>query len=203
MKTNRCLVLALLMASPVAFAQIHTGLGAATGVAGGIASPPAQAQVGAGATGAGTLDVNRPMAGNAGAEVNGNAAAQGHDLNAGSNGAVDVTTALNPSDTVRDINATAFDARKSLTDEVSDRIDTGRKTISSLRSISKSLDADARAKFDAALDEARARETALKHSLKAARKATTDTWSSAQAALASDYQAYATAVAQLDATVQK
>jgi hypothetical protein len=204
MKTTHCLIIALLAASPVAFAQVHTGLNAATGITGGATAPPVQTQVGAGASGAAGLNASQPPTGNIDAAANGSAAAQTHDLNAGSSGAVDVSTALNPSDTMRDINATAFDARKSVVSEVSDRIDAGKKMISSLKTKAESLDNDARTKFNTALDDAKAKEKILKRSLKEARNASNaDAWSVAQATLAADYQAYATAVAELSATAQK
>jgi hypothetical protein len=198
MKTTHCLIIVLLAASPGAFAQVSGNLNAAGGATVNRALPPMEPQVGAGATGAAGVNADRPLPADA------NAAVQTHGLNAQSSGAMTVSTALSPADTMRDIQSTSFDARKSALNEVSDRIDAGRKLVGSLKRDPRAVNADTRTEFNSALDDVNAKEKILNRSLKEARKASNaDEWSVAQTTLAADYQVYATAVAELNATIQK
>jgi hypothetical protein len=201
MKTTRCLIIALLASSPVALAQVSGNVNAAGGVT-NHALPPMEPQVGVGATGAAGVNADRPLPADTNAAANANAQIQGP--NAQASGAAVVATALSPADTMRDIQSTAFDARKSALNEVSDRIDAGRKLVNSLKRDPRAVDADVRTKFDSALNDVNAKEKILKRSLKEARNASNaDEWSVAQTTLAADYQVYATAVAELNATIQK
>jgi hypothetical protein len=214
MKTIRSLIVALLAASPVAFAQVSGNLNAAGGATNRVL-PPTQPPAGAGANAAGAAGVNadRPLPAdpNAAANVdaagqtrgpNADAAAQVHGLNAQSSGAV--STALSPPDTIRDIQSTTFDARKPLLNEVSDRIDAGNKLVDSLKHDPKAAAADTSTEFKTALDDVSVKEKILKRSLKEARNASNaDAWTVAQPTLAADYEAYATAVEALNVTVGK
>jgi hypothetical protein len=56
-----------------------------------------------------------------------------------------------------------------------------------------------RSQFDALRDEVKARQKALDHSARVAADASSANWESARAQLAADYQAYADAVARMDA----
>jgi hypothetical protein len=201
MKTTRCLIIALLASSPVAFAQVSGNLNAAGGATNRVlppTEPPAAA--GANATGAAGVNADRPLPADANAAAN--AAAQTQGPNARFSGAV--STALSPPDTIRDIQSTAFDARKSLLNEVSDRIDAGRELVSSLKRDPSAANADTRTEFNSALDDVKAKEKILNRSLKEARNAgNADAWMVAQTTLAADYEAYATAVAALNSTIQK
>jgi hypothetical protein len=218
MKTIRCLIVTLLAASPVAFAQVSGNLNAAGGATNRVL-PPTQPPAGAGANAAGAAGVNadRPLpadpnaaanvdaAGQArgpDAAVNADSAAQVHGLNAQSSGAV--STALNPPNTIRDIQSTTFDARKPLLNEVSDRIDAGNKLVNSLKQDPRAINADTRSEFNSALDDVNVKERILNRSLKEARDAANaDAWAVAQPTLAADYEAYVTAVAALNATIGK
>jgi len=203
MKTIPCLIVALLASSPVAFAQVSGNLNAAGGATNRVL-PPTQPPAGAGANAAVAAGVNadRPLPADPSAAANADAAAQVHGLNAQSSGAV--STALSPSDTIRDIQSTAFDARKPLLNEVSDRIDAGKKLVNSLKHDSRAANADTRTQFNSALDDVKVKEKILNRSLKEARKAgNADAWSVAQPTLAANYEAYVTAVAALNATVGK
>jgi hypothetical protein len=212
MKTTRCLIIALLASSPVALAQVSGNVNAAGGVTNRVL-PPTEPQVGAGANAAGAAGANNttpslpptaqlPPEPNVAPNANADAAGQVHGPNAQASGAAAVSTALNPSDTIRDIQSTAFDARKSLLNEVSDRIDEGNKLVSSLKRDPRAVNADTRTEFNSALNDAKAKEKILKRSLKDARNASNaDAWTVAQPTLAADYKAYATAVAALNATI--
>ena len=205
MKTTRCLIIALLASSPVALAQVSGNVNAAGGVTNRVlppTEPPAAA--GANATGAAGVNADRPLPADANAAANADAAAQTHGLNAQSSGAINVSTALSPSDTIHAIQTTTFDERKSLLNEVSDRMDAGKKLVSSLKRDPRAIDADVRTQFNSALDDVKVKEKILKRSLKEARSASNaDAWSVAQTTLAADYQAYATSVAGLSTTIQK
>ncbi len=202
MKTTRCLIIALLAASPVAFAQVSGTANAAGGVTNRVL-PPTQPPVGAGAnaTGAAGVNADRPLPADTNAAAN--ADAQAHGLNAQAGGAAAVSTALSPSNTIHSIQSTTFDERKSLLNEVSDRMDAGKKLVSSLKRDPRAINTEVRAEFNAALDDVNAKERILKRSLKEARNAgNADAWAVAQTTLAADYEAYATAVAALNAMVQ-
>jgi|HubBroStandDraft_6_1064221.scaffolds.fasta_scaffold370753_2 hypothetical protein len=204
MKTTRCLIVALLAASPVAFAQVSSNLNAAGGMTSRVL-PPTQPQAGAGAIGVAGLNTNRPLPAEPNAAANADATAQTHGVNAPpSSGAVAVSTALSPSDTIRDIQSTVFDARKPLLNEVSDRIDAGGKLVNSLQRDPMATNAEVHTQFNSALEDVKVKEKILMRSLKEARNASNaDAWSVAQTTLAADYEAYATAVADLNVTIQK
>jgi hypothetical protein len=203
MKTTRCLIIALLASSPVALAQVSGNVNAAGGVTNRILpprEPPANA--GANATGAAGVNADRPLPADADAAAN--AAAQTHGLNAQSSGAAAVSTALSPPDTIHAIQSTSFDERKSLLNEVGDRMNAGKKLVSSLKHDPRAIAADVRTQFNSALDDVKVKEKILKRSLKEARNANNaDAWSVAQPTLAADYEAYATAVAELNAVIQQ
>jgi hypothetical protein len=213
MKTTRCLIIAILAASPAVLAQVPSNLNAAGGATNRVL-PQTQSPAGADANADRPLPAdpnaaaNADAAGqahepNAGLDANGNAIAQTQGSGAQASGAAVVSTALSPSDTIRHIQSTAFDARKSLLNEVSDRIDAGRKLVSSLKRDPRALNADVRTEFKSALNDVGVKEKILKRSLKEARNASNaDAWSEAQGPLAADYEAYATAVAVLNATIQ-
>jgi hypothetical protein len=197
-------MIALLAASPVAFAQVSGNLNAAGGATNRVL-PPTQPPAGAGAnaTGAAGVNADRPLPADTNAAANANADAQTHGLNAQAGGSAAISTALSPSSTVRDIQSTSFDARKSLLNEVSDRMDAGKKLVSSLKRDPRAINDQVRAEFNAALDDVNAKDRILKRSLKEARNASNaDAWAVAQTTLAADYEAYATAVAALNAMVQ-
>jgi hypothetical protein len=205
MKTIRCLMIALLAASPVAFAQVSGNLNAAGGATNRVL-PPTEPPANAGANAAGTAGVNadRPLPADANAAANVDAASQTHGLNAQASGTAAVSTALNPSDTIHSIQSTTFDERRTLLNEVSDRIDAGDKLVSSLKRDPRALNTDVRTEFKSALDDVKAKEKFLKRSLKEASNASNvDAWTVAQGTLAADYEAYATAVAALNAMIQR
>ncbi len=204
MKTTRCLVIALLAASPVALAQISGNVNAAGGMTNRV-SPPTEppAAAGTNATGAAGINADRPLPADTNAAVNADAADQTHGPNAQASVAATVSTALSPPATIRDIRSTTFDTRKSLLNEVSDRIDAGNELVSSLKRDPRAVNADTRTEFNSALNDVKAKEKILKRSLKEAGNASNaDAWMVAQPTLAADYEAYATAVAALNATIQ-
>jgi hypothetical protein len=178
MKTTQCLMIALLAAGPAAIAQVPADH----------ALPPAQIQPGAGA--------NDAPAGS-------DADVPAHGLNARPSFGPTVSAALSPSDTIRDIQNASFDGRESLLKEVSDRIDAGKKLVNSLQHNPRAAGADTHTEFNSGLDDVKVKEKILERSLKEGRSAhTEDDWLVAKTPLGADYEAYATAVAALNAMIQ-
>jgi hypothetical protein len=211
MKTTHCLMIALLAASPVAFAQVSGNLNA-TGSAGiNNATPslpptaplPPDQSMARNPNANGTVNGNVNANGLANPNANANAAAQAQGVNAQANSTMEATTVLSPPATVHDIQSTSFNERNPLLNEVSNRIEGGHRLISSLKSNPKATDAETRTEFKSALDDVKAKERILRRSLKEARNASNaDAWTVAQGTLAADYEAYATAVTALNAIIQ-
>lgn len=72
------------------------------------------------------------------------------------------------------------------------------QTEQSITSMSSSLSSDARRSFNAAHDEVKSKAKALKNSVQKARKAKDQDWENARMQVASDYEAFATALGRLD-----
>lgn len=97
------------------------------------------------------------------------------------------------------IRTASMSSRDQVLSDVQMRLKNSDKALGSFRSSTSQMSAEGRRQFNAAEDDVKAKEKALKHSIKAAKKATDATWDSARAQLAADYEAYATAVASIDA----
>jgi hypothetical protein len=115
---------------------------------------------------------------------------------------VGVSASLNSAETLSQVRAATRDTRDHVFTEVNARIEAGARKLNELRQTGRRLEGAARDKFDAAWNDVRAKEKAAKASLKEARKAKDETWAEAQAKLASDYEAYATAAAEAEAMAQ-
>lgn len=147
-------------------------------------------------------DVNRRNANvRANATVNGqnqpmiNGLATGAELSAGA------IAVLSPAETVQDIRSATPSSRDALYSQINTRIENNGRIISDLDHQARALRGDAKTEFNAAASNLRDSEKSLKRSLNDVRKASNDTWSDAQARLATDYQAYAVAVARAQAAV--
>jgi hypothetical protein len=84
--------------------------------------------------------------------------------------------------------------------QVNARLEASSKAIDDLRRSGRQLEGDARARFNAAYDNVRARERDVRNSLNEARRASASTYANAQAKLAADYQRYSDAVSQAEAS---
>jgi hypothetical protein len=135
---------------------------------------------------------NRNAAANATANGQLNALATGAEASG-------VINVLNPGDIAREIRSTSDTSRDVLYAKVNAKLDTGERVLSDINRQARELRGDARTQYKAAADNVRDAEKALKRSLNDARKATNDNWSEVQARLASDYEAYASAVARAHA----
>ncbi|HTQ30486.1 MAG TPA: hypothetical protein VMI53_04695 [Opitutaceae bacterium] len=103
----------------------------------------------------------------------------------------DVQTALDLVAMQGRIDMAPFAARDSVLDEISRRIAASEKVLAAMENRAKSLDSGEQETFKADLAVARTREKDLKLGLEKARRATPDTWSYAQAMLATKYALYA------------
>lgn len=98
------------------------------------------------------------------------------------------------------IRASMFEARAQTVADIENRLTASESALASVKATTSAMNADARKSFDAAHDDVKAKEKALRKSIKAANKADASEWENARAQLAADYEAYAAAVASLDAS---
>jgi hypothetical protein len=134
---------------------------------------------------------------NASATTNASAAGQVHGLTVASAASQQASVTVNTADTVALIRQTAFTARDTVTAEVQARIDASAKVMAELEAKAARGGEKSRAAMAKALVEVRAREKALRVSLRdATRVAKESSWGEVQSALAKNYGDYAKAVAE-------
>jgi hypothetical protein len=97
------------------------------------------------------------------------------------------------------IQSTSFESRDDLIDNVRVRVRQSNETISEFRRSRSEMSSEGRSQFDAAADEVKSAEKTLEKSIRRAERASSTDWEQARAQLASDYQAYAAALARVDA----
>ena len=107
--------------------------------------------------------------------------------------------ALDSQATTRQIRSNTFEARDAVTRNVESRLDSTRDLISTTGGQAANLDAAAPARLQSAITVARAREAQVRPSLRAVKVAREENYDAARNQLAQDYDAYATAVAQVEA----
>ena len=115
-------------------------------------------------------------------------------------GRVAVTTSLESTTVVPAIRAGMHEGRDTLVADIETRVNAGDAAVSAMRRTERDMSAEGRAAFKAVDDEVKARAKALWKSIRAAKTATAAEWDAARAQLAADYEAYATAMARIDAT---
>lgn len=98
------------------------------------------------------------------------------------------------------IRASMYESRAQTVADIENRLTASESALASVKASSSAMNADGRQSFDAAHDDVKAKEKALRKSIKAANKADATEWENARAQLAADYDAYAASVASLDAT---
>ena len=176
----------------------------AQGAAGAATRPAAGA---AAATHRSATSVTATGARDGGVGINGNAgtnAATGAQVNGATVGgaaAGEVGVALNTADTTTQIRQSGRETRDKLASSIDASIDIAQATGERLERSAKRLEAGAKARYQAAVDEVRVREKALKASLHDARKATAEEWTQAREKLAADYEAFTRAIANAEASV--
>lgn len=110
---------------------------------------------------------------------------------------------VNPAATVGEIKGAAFNARKELAAEIEGRVDASMKSMAALQAKAEAAGDKSRQEFAKALVEVRAREKALRTSLKATIKAEGESiWGEVQSTLAKNYGDYAQAVASAETAAQ-
>lgn len=112
---------------------------------------------------------------------------------------VSVATAVDSTTVLPTVRASMFESREAMIADIENRLNNADKALASVRSSSAQMSATGRDQFKAAEDDVKAREKALRKSLRAARNASASGWEAARNQLASDYEAYATALARVDA----
>ncbi len=107
--------------------------------------------------------------------------------------------ALQLAATMHSINQTTFDARTQLVHSVDMRLKSSRHELHELQANARDLRADAREKFRTDLRQLKARNAELKAAIKGTKDADDSAWTTRREALATAYQHYAEAMADLEA----
>jgi hypothetical protein len=110
-----------------------------------------------------------------------------------------VATSLDSTTFVPTVRSADLTTRDQVLADIQTRVTNSEKALGSYHSSMSQMSADGRRQFTAAEDAAKEKAKALKRSIKAAKKADNASWDTARAQLAADYEAYASAVAQIDA----
>lgn len=97
------------------------------------------------------------------------------------------------------IRAVAYETREELIDGIRVRVRKGETGFVEIERTRGQMSAEGRSRFDAVADDVRARDKVLERSLRAADRASIADWESVREQVASDYSAYAAALAQVDA----
>jgi hypothetical protein len=105
---------------------------------------------------------------------------------------------VNPS-TASEIRAAEYDARDQMLAGVESSLQASRETVAAARSRAGELRAEAREEYHAAIEALRQRDTQVRDSLRAARTASPEQYKEAREKLASDYEAFVAAAAQVQA----
>ena len=93
---------------------------------------------------------------------------------------------------------TTIATRDRIFTDLESRMTSAENTLSSLDKTASEMSAEGRKQFKTASDDVKEKAKALKKSVQAARKAGGQEWNEARAQLASDYEAYAAALASID-----
>ncbi len=97
------------------------------------------------------------------------------------------------------VRSAMFENRSSVIDDIEARVDRTERAIRDLNRSESQMSASGRDQFIALRDEVKSRQKAVEQSIRSAERATAAEWENARLQLASDYAAYADAVARLDA----
>lgn len=109
--------------------------------------------------------------------------------------------ALDPMRVEPSIRAATFESRDNLVDGLRLRVRQSEETVAEFRRTEGQMSSEGRSQFTSLSSEVKARRKALEKSLRAAANASSTDWMSTREQLAADYDAYANALAQMDAAV--
>ncbi|SDS01780.1 hypothetical protein [Opitutus sp. GAS368] len=152
---------------------------------------------------AGSTAVNGSASTGLNANATTHAAAQGqvNGLAVATEASKQASVTVNTADTVAQIQTAAFARRDEVTTEVQARLDASASAMADLEVKTAQAGEKSRAAFAKILVDVRAREKALRTSLRAAAKATKEeSWGAIQSELAKNYGAYAEIVARAEAS---
>ena len=123
------------------------------------------------------------------------------------NGAPGVMTAgaiglsLKTAETTARIRQAEMEMRATTLTAVDSKVDATESSVERLQRTARHLEGGVRDRAKTAFDEVRAKEKAVRSSLKEARRAGAEEWSEAREHLAANYEAYAQAVASAEASI--
>ncbi len=114
---------------------------------------------------------------------------------------VGAAAALAPAQMENGIRNAPFESRDDLIDGIRVRMRSSETTMVEFRHSESEMSPEGRSQFDALKDQVKERQDALEKSIRTAGRASSADWDQARAQLASDYDAYAVALSQVDAAV--
>ena len=114
--------------------------------------------------------------------------------------AASVSAALDSATFAPTIRSTAIATRDQVISDVETRIAATETAMNAMGKTASEMSAEGHKQFKAASDDVKEKAKALRKSAQAARKATEQDWDAARAQLAADYEAYASALASIDAS---
>ena len=111
---------------------------------------------------------------------------------------VAVASSLDGLTVVPTIRAATFESRDAVINDIETRCKACDSAMHSMRGTAGAMSSSGQTQFKSADEQVKSTEKALRKSVKAARKASAQEWDAARAQLASDYEAYAAALASVD-----
>ena len=126
------------------------------------------------------------------------ASARAHEVSPRFASSSSASAALDATATAAKTRAATIETREDTIAEIKSRIKASDKDMSDLKVEAKENGPAAQAEFKAAAKDVAASEKELKRSMKAADKASADTWADSRTKLAADYEAYASAMAHAE-----
>ncbi len=115
--------------------------------------------------------------------------------------AVSASVGLDAAQLVPSIRNSSYGTRDDLVDSLRVRVRRSEESVAAFARTESEMSEQGRSQFQALRADVKARDKALERSLRAAVDASAAGWDSARAQLAADYDAYAAAVARMDAAV--
>jgi len=182
--------------SPSVTGATSTGASATNAAGAPIPATAGTANAGMAGSTEASVDASRNRV-NAKTQTNAAGTASAPGLNGTMNG--QVSASLNAPAMTTEIRNSSFETRDTVYSRVDASLQTTHVAMAQLRQRGSQLSGQAREQFKNAYEQLRIREQALRDSLRDARSASAATYADAQAKLASDYDAYAQAVAAAEA----
>jgi hypothetical protein len=112
---------------------------------------------------------------------------------------VAISSSMDATTYVPTIHAASFATRDQVIADIDNRVKNSEAGLTTVRGTLNEMSADGRRAFNAAADDVKDKAKALRKSIDKARKAKDADWDNARAQLAADYEAYAAALARIDA----